>query len=216
MAHALRRRACGHKRDALQRIERATPPVAAKRDPRARVADAFPCHARLARSAPRLSGHGPEGCSEFMSPSATWIGCIDAITPSVPRRGMSAASIVSMCSMRCRRPPAGSGLTATHARTRPASSARRGRRWRESGSASRGDPSSPQSDSAPPPSSSAIRDRPTRIGREHRRRSALDDTIKRQLHDPGPEPIRRAGCWRRAASNRSASASENPGEMSSA
>ena len=37
-------------------------------------------------------------------------GCIEAITPSLAKRGTSAGSMVSMCSMRWRRPRSGAGF----------------------------------------------------------------------------------------------------------
>ena len=73
---------------------------------------AFHCQARIARSTPRLSGQAPAGFSEFMSPSATCIGCIEAMMPSLPKRGISAGSMVSTCSMRLRRPRDGGGFAA--------------------------------------------------------------------------------------------------------
>ena len=67
--------------------------------PPAAMMRATPRRARQ-RSGPMLSGHGPAGFGWFMSPSTTCIGCCEAITPSAPKRAMSASAIASMCSRR--------------------------------------------------------------------------------------------------------------------
>jgi hypothetical protein len=63
----------------------------------------FQAQAREARSGPRLTAH----TSSTLGIGFAWKGCIEAMTPSLAKRGMSAALTASMCSIRWRRPRVG-------------------------------------------------------------------------------------------------------------
>ena len=62
---------------------------------------------------PRDARSGPMFGIQLPSRSGVpWNGCCAAMTLSLPKRGMSAASTVSACSIRWRRPLAGAGFAA--------------------------------------------------------------------------------------------------------